>query len=74
MTVTLPNGAEVDVEVLAAGGTANISVPDRLVSQEVQRIVEGLAKVIGHALQRLRPQKATGRASRFDPQCGGGQC
>jgi hypothetical protein len=43
-TPPLPNGAEVGVKVLAAAGTSNVSVLDKLDFQEVQRIVEGLAR------------------------------
>lgn len=55
----LPNGVEVGVEVAAAGGTGNVGVLDQLDFQEVQRIIEGLAQVVGHALQQVKPQSAT---------------
>jgi hypothetical protein len=48
----LPKG----VEVLAGGGTANVSVPDNLDLQQLQGAVAGLAQVVGQARRRVRSQ------------------
>lgn len=56
--VALDNDVEAGVEVLLDGGAGNVGVLDELDFQEIQRAIEGLARVVGHSFQRLKSQQA----------------
>jgi NTP-dependent ternary system trypsin peptidase co-occuring protein len=60
---SLPNGVVVGVEVPRSGGAANVSALDHLDFDQVQRAIEGLAEVVGHALEKIRPQRASAELS-----------
>lgn len=56
----LPNGAVVSVEIERRRG-GNVGALDRFDFTEVQRVIDGLAKVIAESLRTVEPKSATAK-------------
>lgn len=58
--VELPNGAVVSVEI-ERRRSGNVGALDRFDFTEVQRVIDGLAKVIAESLRTVEPKSATAK-------------